>query len=134
MNFIFRLDKNVPQQPVFFKTKRFASPWEAGGENDARNGTEVDKVIWTIFLSEVAIGTGKKSLDKNHLISVVSLSLRMINFRQEAILAIFEYVIFCIQWMFTRVKMMKHSIKMFSLVNSVQAFGKKMNEKLGLIL
>ena len=45
VNFIFRLDKNVPQQPVFFKTKRFASPWEAGGENDARNGTEVDKVI-----------------------------------------------------------------------------------------
>ena len=55
---------------IFFKTKRFASPWEVGGENDARNGTEVDKVIWTIFLSEVAIGTGKKSLDKNHLINV----------------------------------------------------------------
>ena len=30
---------------IFFKTKRFASPWEVGGENDARNGTEVDEVI-----------------------------------------------------------------------------------------
>ena len=46
----------------------------------------------------------------------------MINFRQEAILAIFEYV------MFTRVKMMKHSIEMHSFVNSVQALGRKMNE------
>ena len=59
----------------FRKTKGFAycylrlrleesnGPWEGGGENDARNGTVVQDVIWTIFLSDLAITkrTHKKS-------------------------------------------------------------------------
>ena len=40
-----------------------AWPWEVGGENDARNGTVVEDVIWTIFLSEVAITISKKNID-----------------------------------------------------------------------